>query len=211
MKPVSIVASVITALGIVSVAPSTLAQDKPPVPQVSDRTPGGRFGEKGQLAISSDAGLAITYANVGGGGGSTVTLTLRPAADYFLIENLSLGGFVGLDYTSYDGGHSTQFAIGPRVGYNIPLSPLFSVWPKAGLSIAHTSIGSDITDGAGNKVSVSASNTALGLNLFVPFMVHPAEHFFLGFGPALDVDLTGDNKATVIAGRLTIGGWLGPL
>jgi hypothetical protein len=46
------------------------------------------------------------------------------------------------------------------------------------------------------------------LNLFAPVMVHPAEHFFIGFGPALDTDLTGDVKATTIAGRLTIGGWL---
>jgi hypothetical protein len=48
----------------------------------------------------------------------------------------------------------------------------------------------------------------LALNLFVPLMLHPAPHFFLGFGPALDVDLTGDTKSTTIAGRLTIGGWL---
>jgi hypothetical protein len=39
-------------------------------------------------------------------------------------------------------------------------------------------------------------------------MVHPAEPFFMGFGPALDVDLSGDNRATIIAGRLTIGGWI---
>jgi hypothetical protein len=35
-----------------------------------------------------------------------------------------------------------------------------------------------------------------------------APHFFAGFGPFLDADLTGDNKATVIGGKLTLGGWL---
>jgi len=39
-------------------------------------------------------------------------------------------------------------------------------------------------------------------------MLHPAEHFFLGFGPALDIDLSGSEKATIIAGRLTLGGWI---
>jgi hypothetical protein len=52
------------------------------------------------------------------------------------------------------------------------------------------------------------THTNVQLNLFVPIMFHPVEHFFLGLGPALDQDLTGDNKATVLAVRLTIGGWI---
>jgi hypothetical protein len=39
-------------------------------------------------------------------------------------------------------------------------------------------------------------------------MFHPVEHFFIGLGPAFDLDLSGDNKATTIAARLTLGGWL---
>jgi hypothetical protein len=39
-------------------------------------------------------------------------------------------------------------------------------------------------------------------------MFHPVEHFFLGVGPAFDLDLTGDEKATTIAARLTLGGWM---
>ena len=54
----------------------------------------------------------------------------------------------------------------------------------------------------------TTSNTALALNLFVPVMFHPVEHFFLGFGPALDTDLSGDAKVTTFAGRLTLGGWI---
>ena len=37
-----------------------------------------------------------------------------------------------------------------------------------------------------------------------------ATQFFAGFGPALDTDLSGHNKETTIAARLTIGGWFGP-
>ena len=84
------------------------------------------------------------------------------------------------------------------------------MWPKAGLSFASTSQtvnGVALPSGAGvQDVTTTGSNMAL--NLFVPFLFHPVEHFFLGFGPALDVDLTGDVKATTIAGRLTLGGWL---
>jgi hypothetical protein len=39
-------------------------------------------------------------------------------------------------------------------------------------------------------------------------MLHPAPHFFAGFGPFLDVDLSGDNRATTWGARLTLGGWI---
>lgn len=176
------------------------------IPQVDPNSPSGIFGGKGQLTISSDAGLYIENTSTSGVDGSATTLQLRPALDYFVIDNFSVGGFLGIQYQSVPNGHSTVWAIGPRVGYNIPLSRRLSIWPKAGLSFTSTSqtidAGPTVPDGA------SVSNTALALNLFVPVMLHPAPHFFVGFGPALDVDLTGDVKTTAIAGRLTIGGWL---
>jgi len=35
-----------------------------------------------------------------------------------------------------------------------------------------------------------------------------SHHYFAGFGPSADIDLTGSPKATTLALRLTIGGWL---
>jgi len=177
----------------------------PAIPQVPADSPSGIFGARGQLAISSDAGLSISNTSTSGRGGSTTRLELRPAVDYFVIDNLSVGGFLGLEYSHVPTGHSTSFAIGPRVGYNIPLSRLFSVWPKAGLSF--TSVSQTVSATA-TEAETSTNSSNLAVNLFVPVMLHPAEHFFLGFGPALDADLTGDVKSTTIAGRLTIGGWI---
>lgn len=179
---------------------------EPAIPQVAYNTPAGRFGVSGQLAVSSDAGISISNTSQSGRGGSTTTLILRPAIDYFVTDNLSLGGFLGLEYMKVPDGNSTTFAIGPRIGYNIPFSPRFSIWPKAGLSFAHTSLSLDSTDPA--LADASTSSTSIALNLFAPIMLHPAEHFFIGFGPALDTDLSGDIKTTTIAGRLTLGGWL---
>jgi hypothetical protein len=173
----------------------------PNLPRVDPNSPAAVFGAQRQIAISSDAGLSISHTTLSGVDGSTTTITLLPAIDYFVIDNLSVGGSLGLDYAhNPDDSHSTTFKIGPRVGYNVPLSRLVSIWPKVGFSFTSTST----SVGGGD----SESNNALALNLFVPFMIHPAEHFFLGFGPALDTDLSGDNKATTIAGRLTIGGWI---
>lgn len=182
----------------------------PALPQVRADSPVGRFGAKSQIAISSDAGLSISNTSVSGVEGSSTTLILRPAVDYFVIDYLSVGGFLGVEHNSAPGGSSTAFSIGPRVGYNIPLSERFSFWPKIGFSFASTTQKSDATVGPNGQViaSQSESNTSVQLNLFAPFMFHPVEHFFIGFGPAFDLDLSGDAKATTIAGRLTLGGWL---
>jgi hypothetical protein len=171
------------------------APSQPAVPTVQANTPAAMFGTKGQLAISSDAGLEISNSSISGGHGSTTKITLAPAIDYFVIDHLSVGGFVRLDYTHTPGSHQTTFGIGPRVGYDIPFSSLFSVWPKLGFSYFTTS-------------SPGVTTNNFTLNIFVPVMIHPAEHFFIGFGPAFDVDLTGSVKTTTIAGRLTIGGYL---
>lgn len=174
-------------------------------------SPVDQFGGKGQLAISSDAALSISNTSLSGAKGSTTTFQFAPAVDYFVIRNLSLGGSVLFNYSSAGSGHSTSFGIGPRAGYNFPLSDLVSVWPKAGLSIANTSQTIDVVNPVGNgttTTSTSTSNTALALNLFVPLMFHPAPHFFAGFGPFLDTDLSGDAKATTFGGKLTLGGWL---
>ena len=172
---------------------------------VRANSPSLRFGAKGQKAISSDAGLSIGTTSVSGVDESTTTLILRPAVDWFFTDSISFGGFVGVEYTSSPGGSATIMSIGPRVGYDLPLTERISIWPKIGFSLANTSVDNDGIDGIGDE---EETNTSVQLNLFVPVMFHPVQHFFLGFGPALDQDLSGDSKATTIAARLTIGGWI---
>jgi hypothetical protein len=174
-------------------------------PDVRVNSPSGRFGLEGQKAVSSDAGLSISNTSVSGVDGSTTTLILRPAVDWFFADSISLGGFVGVEYNSTPGGSSSVISIGPRIGYNLPVSERLSIWPKVGFSLANTTVNND---GIGGLDDEEESNTSVQLNLFAPLMFHPVQHFFLGFGPALDVDLSGDTKATTIAARLTLGGWL---
>jgi hypothetical protein len=180
------------------------------LPPVRADSPSGLFGDRGQIAISSDAGLSLSNTSISGQDGSATSLIIRPAVDWFVIDSLSLGGFVGIEYNSAPGGSSTAMSIGPRVGYNLRFSERFSVWPKIGFSFASTSQKEDDqTLPTGEVIEGSdETSTSLQLNLFVPVMFHPVEHFFLGLGPAFDLDLTGDAKATTIAARLTIGGWL---
>src|SRR6478752_9798083 len=180
-------------------------QDRPDLPAVAANTPAGRFGDKAQLTISSDAGLEIASTSVSDIDGSTTTITLRPAVDYFVANNFSVGGFIGLDYVKASGSHATTFAIGPRVGYNLAFSEKFTVWPKLGFSYSSTDVSTEVSTGPDTTTSTGASGSHLALNVFVPVMFHPVQHFFIGFGPALDTDLSGDARTTIIAGRLTIG------
>jgi hypothetical protein len=160
------------------------------------------FGSPRQWAFSTDAGLSISRTTVSGQDGAQTVLVIQPALDYFVIKNLSVGGAVGVTYTKAGEFNSTRFVIGPRVGYNFELSRLLSVWPKLGFSYAHTSQDSGVP-GRDND-----SANSLALNLFAPVMVHPAPHFFAGFGPFLDADLSGDPRATTWGFKLTLGGWI---
>lgn len=155
------------------------------------------FGEPRQWAFSTDAGLSISHTTISGSDGAITTLVVQPAFDYFVIKNLSVGGAVGLTYQKTGNDSGTRFVIGPRVGYNFELSPLLSVWPKLGFSFAHT-----------NQDGANDSANSLALNLFAPVMIHPAPHFFAGFGPFLDADLSGDARATTWGFKLTLGGWI---
>jgi hypothetical protein len=165
------------------------------------------FGEARQWAFSSDAALSLQRSTTSDVDGSTTTVVLAPAADYFVMRNLSVGGVISLTYTKSGDNSSTRFGIGPRVGYNLQVSRLLSVWPKIGVSFAHTNSQVETTV-AGMTLTDEVDSNALALNLFVPVMVHPAPHFFAGFGPFLDTDLSGDARSTVWGVKLTLGGWL---
>ncbi len=167
--------------------------------------PADAFGHHGHLAISSDADLSLTRTTVSGVGGTTI-LFLKPSVDYFVIDKLSIGGFVPFEYATGGNFTTTIIGIGARVGYDIPLAERFSFWPRAGMSFASaTTSTTSMVNGA--STSASNSNSALTLDLYAPFLFHPAEHFFLGVGPRLDVGLTGDNKATVYGLTFIVGGY----
>ncbi|MEY4578480.1 MAG: hypothetical protein RL701_3183 [Pseudomonadota bacterium] len=177
-------------------AASVSAQDR-------GKEPPWGFGHANELAISSDAAVTIQHSS-----DDVTTIQLAPSADYFIIDNLSVGGVISVDYSRSGNSDGIRFGIGPRVGYNFGLSDTFSIWPKAGLAYAHSNVSTTVDVAGPASIETSRDANALALNLFVPFMVHPARHFFAGFGPFLDTDLSGDHRVTVFGGKLTIGGWL---
>ncbi len=175
----------------------------------SGTNPAEKFSRQGHLAISNDASFGFTVEGNNAPASKTgVAFVIKPAADYFVIDNLSVGGYVRLGFANDAGvglndGGNTTFGVGARVGYNIPIAQNFSIWPRAGLGVNTASLNTTV-----NNVDVSVSQTNLTLNLSVPFLVHPVDHYFLGLAPALDVDLTGDTKTTAFSINFVVGGWI---
>ena len=191
------VGSMALALGLLG-ARSVRAQEAP-VPQEP-----AAFGAKGQVVITTDAAFSVSRSEEKSAPqGTTTRILLRPAIDYFVASQLSTGAFVGFEKSSTDfpglgTAERVTFEVGSRVGYAIPLSERFAVWPKLGVSFSTGSV----------KGYAGDSAWAATLNAFVPFEVIAAPHFLVGLGPDLDLDFAGERKRTVYSLHLTIGGWL---
>jgi hypothetical protein len=198
---------------------------------------GPAFGGAGQLVVSDDqplgglttsssgtvtpgpptswSTLSFEFGALSNNGGSGTEFSIAPAADYFVIPNLSIGGNIlfgilspahGSGAGSGPGITYTAFGIAPRVGYNVPITDMISIWPKLYFSYL-TASGSNNTGGL--------NSAALGI--FAPIMFVPATHFILGIGPNFSTQLgnnatqgnnsTGLPKLTQVGIQATIGGW----
>jgi hypothetical protein len=154
----------------------------PPGPPVAGLGPNG-FGAPGQVTIASDFGISfIHYSDA-----EFSELVLEPALDYFIAPNLSVGGKVRFDYSKNKGGSTSALGVGPRVGYQLPLADMFSVFPKLGFFLEHVS--SSVSGGA------SSGYTLFSLTIDVPFLWHPVPHFFIGIGPTLFANIAGATSA----------------
>jgi hypothetical protein len=161
------------------------------------------FGAPGQIAISSDFSAQIgSHAEIAADGNtpaSTTTVSLSPALDVFVAPNFSVGGQVALQWSTTGGSTTSGFGVGPRVGYDLPMSDTISFWPKGGLSFAF------------ERREVSRSRVTA--EVYAPFLLHPAPHFFVGLGPLLAVDLVSRwdgnaaNRNLDFALSTTVGGW----
>lgn len=150
--------------------------------------PGG-FGNVGQLVFDGTAEFSLVKVTSG-----NTTFTLRPALDYFIIPNVTIGGVLGIS-TQSGRFAVTTVSFGARAGYNLNLTDKVSIWPTAGFSYTHI----DISDNGG-------SSSHWAFNIYAPFLFHVVPHFFLGVGPFLDVGLS-DGDSNAFGLQSLIGGW----
>ncbi|HET6146034.1 MAG TPA: hypothetical protein VFH68_00760 [Polyangia bacterium] len=145
------------------------------------RAQGGGFGAPGQIVIRGDFEGHLRNG---------WELRLHPAIDYFIANNVSIGGVVGLQYNS--GPSTTTVELGVRAGYNLAIVNQVTFWPTAGIFYSHFS--NDMTSGSSTF-----------LEIFAPFLYHIVPHFFVGAGPIFDLSL--DNNGNGYGLQTVIGGW----
>lgn len=192
--------------------PATQPGAVPPPPPAADR-----FGTPGQIVISGEMGLDLLYTSIEPPQGDSLSATniaISPALDYFVVQNVSVGGVVSLTHDRYDQFSAmgvvrhkdTSLLITPTVGYNLDLGPRLSLFPRAGVGYLYST--SSVEGGPD-----SGSSSTISLMLQAPVLIHPVEHFFIGFGPVLLVDLISKfddedlSKRRRVGLVLEIGGW----
>jgi len=99
--------------------------------------------DKGAMILGGTVGFVSTGTE--GGSSRSTMLTLAPVYDYFIMQNLFLGGSISLIYTSSSsGGEGTIFSIGPEIGYAFG-SAQSSTFPFLKLGFAYTLYSDDFT------------------------------------------------------------------
>jgi len=159
--------------------------------------PTSTFGNPGQVAISGDFSIHFTHETEG----ESSELELAPAIDYFIAPQISVGGHVLFGYAKAGPASASAIGFGPRIGFNLPLAAMFSLYPRLGFSYEH------FTRSAG---SVSQSKNLLGVSAYAPFLFHPVQHFFIGLGPRLSGNIAGGDafdRFLVIELLSTVGGY----
>jgi len=179
----------------------------------------GDFGTKGQLSVNVDLPFtsdapqfAIYNTSQNMGGGSSTTVIIAPALDYFVAPNVSIGGQIGYRHESFTSAGSpvsqvgSGFVLGARAGINFPINGTLSFWPRLSLTYSTLSGG-------------GASTMVVPLGISAPLLWHPASHFFLGVGPFFATDLSSSYevgglsvdgvKTTDVGLQAVVGGYFG--
>jgi hypothetical protein len=171
-------------------------------------------GGGGYALLTPASMLSLGGSSTSNNGGSTFGVSVAPAADYFVIDNLSIGLELLIGYATYSppsfngmsaqGGNTTTYGFAPRVGYNIPLGTSLSLWPKVFFEYAGYSEGGS-GSGYGNVQLLGA---------YVPIVDQVTRHFFIGLGPNIVTELgassdgsSASSKTTAYGLFASIGGW----
>lgn len=141
----------------------------------------------------------------------------RVAFDFAVIQHLTVGGALafafGLSAKSeteqgnvtrkVDAPTSTIVGFAPRVGYVIPIGHVLAFWPRAGFAVYSVSTKSTRAQG-NNDVEATDTSTVWSLDLDPQLTWVPVEHFFVHFGPLLNIPFAGSRShEDVINGNST--------
>jgi len=149
-----------------------------------------KFGDPGVVVPSG----SLAVGTVSG----TTEIDLQPTLQFFTTPNVAFGLSLLYIHLSNDNGSTSVYGLAPSLGYNLRLGDALSIFPQASLSYENTA-----TTGREDR-------GILGLGLFVPVLIHPVRHFFIGFGPDFQISGPTDDLFSTrgLIVQTVIGGWL---
>ncbi|MBS2028102.1 MAG: hypothetical protein JST54_09385 [Deltaproteobacteria bacterium] len=177
-----------------------------PAPTESAPSSGGgnrHLGARMTLSLANDMQGSLGYLNVHGNSG--FELSLGPALDFFPVEHLSAGAVIRFNVVSFNSNTNVFFGIEPRVGYAFQVAPNITLWPRGGLEIDSSSSTLFTTLGGS-----TGGGVIFGFDADMPILFGLGERFYIGFGPAIHTEFTGDIKSNFVGFQFYLGGWVGP-
>jgi hypothetical protein len=155
--------------------------------------------------LGTSTGLLGAAATSAGG----TSMAPRLALDVFVASGFSVGG--ALTYVHSEGsiesidddGDSAEedqptfngIVLAPRVGYALPLSATFAIWPRLGITYSNywASAEDEGVDDMGNEITVEETTTLSFMDLTIEgmFAYTPVPNVAIVFGPFLDLGLFG--------------------
>ena len=148
----------------------------------------------GEYKIAWDGDVAIAVFNIDGDLYAVEDVCTHDGGelaggpvDGFVIDRLSLGGSLAFFTQSGDAdGDGVLFS--PRVGYAIPLSSVFTFWPRGGFTFLKLGEAS-----------------LFGLTAEAMFVAQPKPNWGILFGPTFDLGFIGDAGNDVDWSHIAIG------
>jgi hypothetical protein len=160
----------------------------------SSRSQAQNFYDSGEVSVAIERGLGIHFVHqsfdgpgdfdgerdgtaFGIGWYDPVSIYHRPraAVDVFVTDQLSIGGSLAF-YTLTGDPDGDGFLFSPRVGYAIPLSDLFTFWPRGGITF----------------VSIN-DDSLFGISGEAAFVLTPQPSWGIILAPTLDFGFIGDD------------------
>ncbi len=191
------------------------------------------FGSGGQFVVTGGSEVSLSSTSYSASQASNLTATFSPGLDYFVARNIAVGINVDLSYGNGKGygadgslveTKTKTIAAGPRVAVNVPLGAgnCVSLYPRLTLGFERTERDEQLVSGS----SLSIAGAALGyptttqtgptVELYVPLLFHPTDHFFMGIGPSVFHDFGHaaggpdvGGERTQIGGSFVVGGYFG--
>jgi len=180
-----------------------------------------RFGTASEWVFTGESAITVASTRYGVQGSSS-SVSVAPGFDYFVADDFSMGANAYVNSAKSSGTDDTgtpyassgaSYGLAVHLGVNVPLGSALSLYPRGYFGFG----GGSYNDTSGTS-SNQASYTNGWVSLYVPLLVHPAPHVFVGFGPSATHQLLAQysypngaqfsNLGTTVGAGLIVGGWL---